>query len=179
MEFLGFHVHRRLGPLYCMAAFGAFVFLNWILSRVGIIESFFSSSVLFSVFVFVFALPVSIFFLYLSTQKEPILSVLSDHVELRSNLFPWRTEQLYRVDVVDISTNWRGPRTSASDINFAVTNECWSHQRSSSMWHKKKTNQLYFDVSNCNFSPPRIVEVLRAWNEAEVVATDVGQRPSR
>ena len=134
----------------------------WILSRYGMLDVGFAKSVAFSLFVAAFVLPVTLYFLFLISRTEPVLSIYEDRIELRSVMFPWRRASIPRSEILDVRANWT-PMESRSELIFYMASERFDLWKESRIWHRKNESDksLVFEFSNTTATPTVVVGLLQ------------------
>ncbi len=117
----------------------------------------------FTLFVFLFVVPVGLWALYLAFTRNPVLIVGMDFVEIGSCIYPRRKCRIYGSDILDVKTHWvRLGGDQRSDLIFYVKRDAYTRLSRSKVWRKKdpRRRALYWDFSNAEIDPIDAVNLI-------------------
>lgn len=153
-------IRRRIVP-YAFGLLICSVFIAvWLLERFVRINTEFVLSVGFSLFIFLFVVPLASLMLYLLVNREPVVALRDSCLYITSPTFAWRKATIPTRDILSIEADWL-PDTSHARIVFTVTTERFAEQSRSGPWIKRNNNKLYLDVLNTDHTPDEMVASLR------------------
>lgn len=155
-----FELRRSPYPYFAGAAIGLVFVIIWLLERFRGIGAEFSQSIGYSVFVWLFVAPVTVWLVYLAWNREPVVSVVGSSIHVSSPSLSWRMTTLAASDILSIESDWL-PGTSHARVVFKVSDEEFANHRRRGPWIKRKDSKLYLDVLNTELNPDQVAAKLR------------------
>lgn len=154
-------IYRSATPFVMGAACAGAMILTWVAGIFGAPKVAFITVWPFTLFILLFALPVTVYLLYLSRCRAPIIEVHEGDVAFTPIMRPWRTVHVPATCIVAVRPEW-WENTTRCSIVIMVTDECFRAVRGSKAWSRARSGELRFDLVNAANNPREVCDLLRS-----------------
>lgn len=135
------------------------MFVTWVAGMAGAPKFEFITVWPFTLFILLFVLPVTVYLLYLSRCREPVIEVRDGQIAFTPVGRPWRTVRVPVSSIVAVRPDW-WENTTRCSIVIVVTDECFRAVRGSKVWSRARSGELKFDLVNAGNNPRDVCNML-------------------
>ncbi len=134
----------------------------WLLERFGVIDKIgLAWLTSWTLFVFGFVCPVSMFLLYLAWRHDPVILISGGTVSLRHVTWPWKTTSLSMSEVDWVETDWDPQdETSPCSLKIYVPPSCFDRECRRSPWLCGEEGFLTVLLDNTEESPDKVATTI-------------------
>ncbi len=133
---------------------------TWILERSALLDvQGIAWNPLWTVFVFGFVWPFSLFLLFLAWRRYPIICLTDNTLFLRHVTLPWKTAKLSTNEVDWVVADWE-PDSSHCCLKIKVSPSCFDRERVVSPWLRGEAGFLTMQLNNAEKTPDEVAAAL-------------------